>query len=251
MRAACPAAAIVRVRVLVVDPNRRALDITAYALRREGIVAVAAPSGHRALALWQRERPDVIVLDPDVGSPDGLEVLQQIRALDDVPVLVVSEARDDDSVARAFALGADGYVVKPISPVELAGRVRAIHRRADVPIRASGSVMTLGDLQFDPETGELVAGGQALRLTPTEARLLNVLSLNRGQTVPSSRILIFVWGHREGSLSSLRCHVSHLRAKLRTRSDTRIVAVPGVGYRLEPAAARTASPTGRSQPQAG
>lgn len=222
-------------QILLVDSDRQNLDATASGLRDERLAVLEASNGGQALTHWRQSRPDIIVLQLEVRAPNGFEVLRQIRSTDSVPVLAVSSGSDPDSAARAFALGVDGYVTQPVGHRELAGRIRALYRRAANAAPASSrAAVVAGRLRLETESGEVLLGDRPVAVTPTEFRILEILATNDGQVVSLDRILAYALADNGGTVSSLRAHVSHLRTKLRAGAGCRIVAVPGAGYRLEP-----------------
>jgi len=225
-------------RVLLVEDDLDLLNSTAYALRRERFEVIEARDGVQALHRWKVERPDLIVLDIGLPRQDGFHLLQRVRETSATPVIVVTGRTDEQNIVRAFNLGADDLVAKPIVAKLLALKIRALLRRAaPVAVEASAPPVVLGDLRIDPELQEVNWGGRYLRLTPTEFRTFHLLAANAGRTVTTSRLLAYVWGDQAGDLNALRTHISHIRAKLNLR-DARIgaaiVGVLGVGYRFDP-----------------
>jgi DNA-binding response OmpR family regulator len=222
-------------KVLVVDDDLELLDLTAYALRREGFNIIAASDGAQALRRWASDHPDVVVLDATMPKMNGFEACKQIRAKGDTPIIIVTALGHEEDVVRGFQSGADDYVTKPFSHRQLAMRIRAVSRRGG----QRGSVDTptglrLGDLILDRESHETRHRGDEIRLTPTEFRLLYVLVANVNRVVPASRLVDYAWGYDEGDESLLKTHISHIRRKLRLPGSGlgNITVSPRVGYRF-------------------
>lgn len=221
-------------KILLADDDADLLDVTAYALRREGFAVIAANDGAQALRRWQQEHPDIVVLDVNMPRLDGFTVCRQIRDAGSTPVILLTALNQEEQVIRGFEAGADDYVTKPFSPRQLAMRLRAIWRRS-----ANGEVepareLRLGPLALDAESHEVTLGERPIHLTPIEFRLLFILAANQGRVVSTNRLVEYGWGYDGGDVSLLKTHVSHLRKKLGLPLDDlgEIRAIPRVGYRL-------------------
>jgi DNA-binding response OmpR family regulator len=221
-------------RVLLVDDDIDLLDVTAYALRREGFTLVTATTGELALDRWQATRPDVVVLDVTLPRRSGLDVCRVIREAGTTAVILLTALADEDDIARGFRVGADDYVVKPFSPRLLAARIRAVGRRVSQGLTETPSVAGAGSLLLERESHEVRLDQRRVQLTPIEFRLLDALVSNVGRVVSVTRLVDLVWGYDEGDASLLKTHVSHIRKKLALGpgSTAEIRSVPRVGYRL-------------------
>jgi DNA-binding response OmpR family regulator len=225
-------------KVLLVDDDTELLDVTAYALRREGLNIIVATDGSLALRRWQAEEPDVVVLDVGLAHVNGYEVCRQIRQASTTPVIFVTGLTDNESIVRGFRAGADDYVTKPFSTRQLAMRIHAIlRRRAQSPVTEPVREVQVGELMLDPGSQEVSWRGSGVRLTRTEFRLLYLLALNAGRVVRSERLVEYALGYDHGESSLLRTHVSHIRRKLQLppRGPGSIAVLPCVGYRLNAA----------------
>jgi DNA-binding response OmpR family regulator len=232
------------VKILLVEDDADLRDVTAYSLRRERFAVIEACDGAQALHRWKIDRPDLIVLDLGLPRHDGFDVLQKVREKDSTPILVLSGKLDEQSILRAFAMGADDYVSKPFAAKQLAMRVRAILRRTGIePLDQSQPTLDIGDLHIDPEVREITWGASYVRLTPIEFRIFHLLAMHLDRVVTSSRLFAYVWGYEGGDPSALRTHVSHLRTKVRVdeHPGAAIVGVPGVGYRFRMSSDQTES----------
>jgi two-component system KDP operon response regulator KdpE len=223
-------------RVLVVDdeaPIRRAL---AANLKARGYDVDLAESGEQALALAARHHPDVVVLDLGLPGMDGLEVIDGLRGWSRVPIVVLSARGSEPDKVAALDAGADDYVAKPFGMDELLARVRAAVRRSTPADEAP--VVSTDDFRVDLGAKRVLDHtGAAVRLTPTEWQLLEVLVRHAGKLVTQRQLLQEVWGPQYGDESNyLRVHIAHLRRKLEPdRSRPRyLITEPGMGYRFVP-----------------
>lgn len=221
-------------KILLADDDADLLDVTAYALRREGFAVIAANDGEQALRRWQQDHPDIVVLDVNMPQLDGFAVCRQIRAAGLTPVILLTALNQEEQIIRGFEAGADDYVTKPFSPRQLAMRLRAIWRRSANGEAEPARALRLGPLVLDAESHEVLLGEQPIHLTPIEFRLLFILAANTGRVVSTARLVEYGWGHDGGDVSLLKTHVSHLRKKLGLPLDAlgEIRAIPRVGYRL-------------------
>ena len=221
------------IKILLVEDDPDALDLAAYALRRERFVVLEASDGAQAVRRWKADRPDLVVLDLGLPSLDGFEVLRRIREEGTTPVLIVTGRRDVHDILREFNLGTDDFVPKPFEYRELIARIRAILRRVRGDAQeATEPRVEANGLTLDPQTYEVSWRDTFVRITPIEFRILYLLATNAGRVVPASRIYTYVWGSAGGDANALRSHISHLRRKLENNHDSAgtIVSVPAVGY---------------------
>ena len=224
-------------KVLLVDDDTDLLDVTAYALRREGFNVIMATDGEQALRRWQTDQPDLIVMDVGLPGASGFDICQKIRQSSSTPVILLTALNAEEQIVRGFQLGADDYVTKPFSPRQLAMRIRAVWRRGTTagtpePVRE----LRVGRLTLDMESHEARHGDQVVQLTPIEFGLLYILAANAGRVVSSSRLVDYAWGYDGGDVSLLKTHISHIRTKLEWPQSGlgEITAVPRVGYRFTP-----------------
>ena len=228
------------IKILLVEDDPDMLDLTAYVLRRERFVVVEAADGQQALRRWKVDRPDVVVMDLGLPGVDGFDVLRQIRAESETPILIVTARKDVHDILRAFNLGTDAFIPKPFEFRVLIAHIRAILRRAkhtEEEVREPR--VDVNGLTLDPETYEVTWQQHYCRLTPTEFRILYLLATNSGHVVSANRLYTYVWGSDGGDANALRSHMSHLRQKLDLdgASPGTISAVPAVGYVFRPTAA--------------
>ena len=222
-----------QVRVLAVDDDPNDLRYVRDTLVQAGYRPVVTGDPEEALRLMESEKPQLALLDLMLPGADGIELMQAILAVADVPVIFLSVYGREEVVARAFEQGADDYVVKPFSPTELAARIGAALRRRVAAEPQEPYV--LGDLAVDFAQRRVTLAGRQVRLTPTEYGVLAELAAHAGRVVTHERLLERVWGDRAGaSLRPLRTMVGKLRRKLGEDSDNPryILTEPRVGFRM-------------------
>jgi len=222
-------------RVLVVDDEpgmRRALAIN---LSARGWDVTEAPDGTTALAAAASAHPDVVLLDLGLPDLDGLEVIAGIRGWSDVPIIVLTARTSSADTVDALDAGADDYVTKPFAMDVLLARLRAALRRVGAG-GAAPDVVDVGGLHIDLARHTVTRDGEAVKLTPTEWALLQVLVTNSGRLVTQTQLLKEVWGPAYGRETNyLRVYVGQLRRKLEQvpSRPRHLITEPGVGYRFE------------------
>jgi DNA-binding response OmpR family regulator len=220
--------------VLLVEDDPAAREGLELALRRLGYGVQAAGTGEAALAGMRDAAADVVVLDVMLPGLDGFEVCRRLRRGSDVPVIMLTARGDDLDIVGGLEAGADDYVVKPVEPRVLDARIRAVLRRM---VRAGSPVETHGDLVIDRASVIVCRAGRELSLTPTELRLLLVLSASPRQVFSREQLLDLVWEHDYlGDSRLVDACVQRLRAKIEAdTSEPRYVqTVRGFGYRFGP-----------------
>lgn len=222
-------------KILLVDDDSDLLDVTAYALRREGFNVIVATDGMHALQRWESDHPDLIITDVAMPRMNGLELCRRVRQESSTPVILLTAMNKEEQIIQGFQMGADDYVTKPFSPRQLAMRALAVWRRGSSTSEPEPTrQLRVGNLLLDVESHEVTYNGEVTPLTPIEFKLLYILSANVGRVVSLNRLVDYAWGYDGGDVSLLKTHVSHIRKKLNLpRPDLGdIRAVPRVGYRL-------------------
>lgn len=219
--------------ILVVDDDRKLVDMLRLTLSYEGYHVLTAGDGHEALSLARGRRPDLVVLDWMMPGLDGVGVLRALRSDDGTPVLMLT-ARDTvaDRVVGLDA-GADDYLIKPFAPAELLARVRALLRRG--PAAPTGSApLRFADLAIDQSAHEVWRGSRRIGLSPKEYELLTLFLRHPRQVLRREQILEQVWGYDFGGNGNvLEVYVGYLRAKSESGGEPRLIqTVRGVGYVL-------------------
>ena len=202
-------------------------------LEAGGYRVFEAATGEAGLIEAAQRRPEVIVLDLGLPDMDGATVLKRLREWSQAPVLVLSVREGEDDKVAALDNGADDYMTKPFSTVELLARLRVARRHAQ-PI-AENSVFRNGRLEVDLAGRVVTVKGQEVKMTPTEYSLLRLLVRNAGKVVTHRQILKEVWGPNYAEQTHyLRVYMAHLREKIEadpSRPEL-LLTEPGVGYRL-------------------
>jgi DNA-binding response OmpR family regulator len=222
------------VKLLVVDDDPDLLALVGFALTNAGYAVVKAADAPEALRVFDAEVPDLVILDINLPTGSGFDVCRAIRGRSQVPIMMLTARGEEEDLVRALELGADDYLTKPFSPRTLLARVKALLRRAGIE---AGDRVEAGRVSLDLESHSLViAGGEPLRLTRLETRLLQILVAQAGHVVPAERLLAHVWGHRgSGDRQLLKQLVHRLRQKLeRDPAGADLLHTEsGVGYRLK------------------
>ncbi len=225
-------------RILVVDDDPAMVGAITALVGTEGHQVITAYDGLTAVRRYREERPDIVLLDLAMPGPDGFTVAGRIRAEGDAPIVVVSGESSEEAKVRALGIGADDYLVKPFGRAELLARIGAVMRRADrLPASAAGGdggSLTFGVLVIEPGRHEARVGETRLDLTPIEYRLLEALVRGGGDLVPHLRLVRAGWpAEADPDLLWLKPHVARLRHKVDGAGGPSILALRGVGYRLE------------------
>jgi len=223
-------------RVLVVDDDVQILRYIRRTLELEGYQTLTATDGKSALEVMERETPDLIILDIMLPQIDGYSVCQRIREFSTVPIIMVTAKGNDAEKVKGFELGADDYVTKPFSIVELLARVKAVLRRSQISGAVAAPAIYRGDrLEVNFASRRVTVDGRPVNLTPTEFNLLQELILNRGKVLTHSHLLQKVWGPEyRDEKEYLHVFIGRLRSKLHfdPKDQRYIQTIPGVGYQF-------------------
>jgi len=226
------------VRILVVDDNPdlgQALQL-GFRLEWPECEVVAGESGEEGLALFQRENPDLILLDIGLPDIDGFEVLRRLREMSDIPTIMLTVKGEELDKVRALELGADDYITKPFSSLELMARVKAVLRRTEIihPTPTTPPFVA-GDITINYALRNVTARGKAVKLTPTEYRLLCALAREPNHVLPHEFLLARVWGSEyRGESDFLKVYIKRLRDKIeKDPAHPRLILTEwGQGYML-------------------
>ncbi len=218
-------------RILIVeDEINIATPVKTY-LERAGFDVAHALTGSAALRMLVETPPNLVVLDLNLPDIDGLEVCRRIRALSQVPIIMVTARDDDIDKIVGLEVGADDYLTKPFNVRELVLRVKAILRRAPVTARQVGGILTHGAVSIDRSRHEVRVADELVQLAPKEFDLLWALLEERGHVLTRDQLLENVWGYSfAGDTRTVDVHVRQLRRKLGDACP--IVTVWGVGYKV-------------------
>ncbi|UCC17288.1 MAG: response regulator transcription factor [Dehalococcoidales bacterium] len=225
-------------KVVVVDDSPEIIEVVSlcFQLRWSNADLKSASTGSEGLELIEAESPDIIILDIGLPDMDGFEVLKEIRRFSQVPVIMLTVRAEDTDVARGLEMGADDYITKPFSHIELVARVQAVLRRSQGTTPSSGErPFSSGKLFVDFTGNEVKVDGKSVKLTSTELKLLYLLVRNEGRLVTHEGLLSKVWGETNSDARDLlRVHIQHLRQKLddSVESPHIIVTEHGMGYKF-------------------
>jgi DNA-binding response OmpR family regulator len=223
-------------KILIVDDDKKTVELIRLYLEKDGYRALAAYDGRQALDLTRQKRPDLIVLDLMLPEVDGLDVCRILRAESRVPIIMLTAKTTEEDKLLGLDLGADDYVTKPFSPRELLARVRAVLRRVDEEEDSKGlPQVRFGDLVVDFVRHEVTVRGKPVHLTPKEFKLLETLIQEPGRAFSRLKLLDRVFGFDyEGLERTVDVHVMNLRKKIEPnpREPTYIQTVYGVGYKF-------------------
>lgn len=219
-------------KVLVVDDEKSIMNIIAYNLKKEGFQVVCAEDGEMALDMFEKENPDLILLDIMMPKIDGYGVCKRIRSFSDVPIIMLTARADEVDKVLGFDIGADDYVTKPFSNRELMARVKRNIRRNSKEVPCNNS-LNYGDLSISIERMEITKRGELLNLTVREFELFKFLILNKEQIFTREDLLSKVWGYEYfGDLRAVDVTIRRLREKIEDDSSKPkfILTKRGVGY---------------------
>ena len=244
---ACPAVAMtprerrlaLMRKVLVADDDSHIRDVISFALRREGFTVVEVADGDAALAAFEREAPDLLVLDVMMPGRDGLEVCRAVRSgghaatRSNVPIVFLSAKDAELDRVLGLEVGGDDYVVKPFSVRELVARVKAFFRRLETFVDPAQKEIVAGPLRMDVDAWTVTVEDRAVVLTRTEFGLLATLAQFGGKVLNRETLMNGSYpGHRIVSDRTIDSHMRRLRGKLRQAGLDAIQTIHGVGFRL-------------------
>ena len=218
--------------ILIVEDDPNIRKLVRVNLVKRGYTISEAADSHQAMALFQEEPVDLVLLDLMLPGLSGVDVCKWIRARSDVPIIVLSARLEEDIKVAALDAGADDYVTKPFGAEELLARVRAFLRRSYVPAKTDDTKIQIGELIIDLEAYRVFVGETDLHLTRTEYAILAVLAHRPDAIVTHDELLTQVWGPEyRGSNHYLHTYLGRLRKKLVDYGEL-LETAPGMGYNL-------------------
>jgi two-component system, OmpR family, KDP operon response regulator KdpE len=222
-------------KVLIVDDEPQITRVLRTALSTQGYSLRVASNGVEGMEAVHDWRPDLVITDLAMPQMDGVELCRSIRAVSEVPILVLSVRNQDRTKIEALDAGADDYVTKPFSIQELQARVRAQLRRRFASQPEAQQVIALGDFVIDIPQHRVLVRGQDVHLTPKQFDLLVVLAQHAGQVLTHRALLHAVWGSNADQPEYLRVNIGQLRKKIETSDEPHyIITEPWIGYRFRP-----------------
>lgn len=227
-------------KILVVDDEKKILNVLRGYLEQAGFDVAIASDGTQALAVFRHARPNLVLLDLNLPGMDGLDVARTLRKESSVPIIMITARIEEADRLIGLELGADDYILKPFSPREVVARVRAVLRRVEgqtTPVQ----VFRAGELLLDLDTHTVQLGGSPVDLTPTEFDLLATFMQNPGRAFTRMQLLERVQGQAyEGYERTVDAHIKNLRQKIHDdpQSPRYVLTVFGVGYKFAESATR-------------
>jgi len=224
-------------KIVVIDDEPSVQEVVRGYLEKDGYLVYVAGNGRDGLALAERAKPGLVVLDLMLPDVSGEEICREIRSRSDVPILMLTAKASEDERVGGLALGADDYLTKPFSPRELVARVRAVLRRTQGAETPLVEVLSFGDgaLEIDTVQHEVRRDGETVDLTPNEYRLLVTLARYPGRVYSRFELINHVQGYDfEGYERTIDAHVKNLRKKIEPdpKHPRYVETVFGIGYRL-------------------
>ena len=220
--------------LLIIDDDKSLCQLLSDYLSGQGYSIRTAENGKLGLRAMYERQPEIILLDVTMPGKDGWETLKVIRELSALPVILLTARDDEADILRGFSLGADDYVTKPFSFAQLAARIHAVLGRS-AQDNATDNKLSSGGLEVDIQLKRVWRDGQALRLTPTEFKLLVTLMRHAGDVVSPKELVREVWGAQYASeIGHVRRYVWHLRQKIEPDPENPryIYNDRGFGYRF-------------------
>ena len=222
-------------RILVVDDDEKICQILTLYLKSKGYEVATCRNGANALAAFEENKPDLVILDIMLPGMDGWEILEKLRMISNVPVIMLTAKGDTSDRVQGLNHGADDYIVKPFDSKELVARIRAVFRRAggqNSP-EADRRYIYAGDICMDLENYSVTVNGQARAMPHKEFELLNYLIQHKDQVLTRGQILSAVWGFDFSKDSrTIDVHIKRLRTRLGDSPTWQIITVWGVGYKF-------------------
>ena len=222
--------------ILIVDDEPSLSGPLEFLLQREGYATSVAADGVAALARFDEDKPDLILLDLMLPGLSGTEVCRQVRVRSNVPIIMLTAKDSEVDIVVGLELGADDYVTKPYSTRELLARIRAVLRRQIDDDPADAGILQVGAIRMDVERHTVSVNGRDIPMPLKEFELLELLLRNAGRVLTRGQLIDRVWGSDYfGDTKTLDVHVKRIRAKIERLPSAPevLVTVRGLGYRIE------------------
>ena len=227
-----------RIKVLIIEGSSEVVETVGlcFRLRWSGAEIISTELGKNGIEMVATEKPDIVILDVGLSDMDGFEVLRQIRSFSNVPLVILSERDGEMDKVKGLELGADDYVVKPFSHVELLARVKAVLRRSQITEhQEEEDLFITSKLKINFTRREVIKDGKIVKLTPTEYDILHLLVKNEGRVLTRRMLLEKVWGSEHTDAEDyLSVYMQRLRRKLEDdfTEPQMLITERGVGYKL-------------------
>ena len=222
-------------KVLIVEDEKAISDIIMFNLKREGYEVMQALTGTDGLNMALSENPDIVLLDIMLPEMDGFQVLEKIREVSEVAVIMVTAREEEMDKVLGLETGADDYVTKPFSMVELIARVKANTRRQVAPAKKAETTVTIGDITIDTDSQSVMKNNEALDLTQREYEIMVYFAKNPTKVISREELMVKVWGYDYyGDLRAVDVAMRRLREKIEDdpSEPKLIITKRGSGYYL-------------------
>lgn len=222
-------------KILIVDDDQNVLELVKLYGEREGFKVIGVNDGDLVLSTFDRENPDVVILDIMLPGVDGLTLCRKLRAIRMVPIIMLTAKGEEADRVLGLEMGADDYVSKPFSPRELVARIKAVQRRIQPADASMSRKLKYPGLEIQVDTRRVDVNGTVIELTPREFDLLYHLAQNPRRVFTREELLAAVWGYDYfGDQRTVDVHIRRLREKLRIFPHEFLKTVWGVGYQFTP-----------------
>lgn len=225
-------------KILLVEDEEALYDPLSFLLGREGFTPVVVDNGLDAVPAFEREDPDLVLLDVMLPGMSGMEVCKKIRASSSVPIIMLTAKDSEIDKVLGLELGADDYVTKPYSSRELMARIRAVLRRQspDHADEQDQKALAAGPVRMDVERHVVTVDGEEVSMPLKEFELLEILLRNTGRVMTRAQLIERVWGaDYVGDTKTLDVHIKRLRSKIEPKASSPryVITVRGLGYKFE------------------
>ena len=228
-------------KILIVEDDKYIINFISMSLKKEDYDYVIAKTCGEANALFYANRPDMIILDLGLPDGDGIEIIKNVREISKIPIIVVSARQEEEEKIQALDLGADDYVTKPFTPMELLARVNSQLRRYRMfaeklrDREENQNIHVIGGLELNEDTVEVSVDGEPVRLTPIEYKILLLLMKSPGRVFSAEEIYERVWNEKAINTDTIMVHIRNIREKIEScpKEPKYLKVVWGVGYKIE------------------
>ncbi|HCC07521.1 MAG TPA: DNA-binding response regulator [Clostridiales bacterium] len=223
--------------ILIADDNEEIVDLIIPHLVKDGFMPIIANDGEKAIELFEKENPILILLDIMMPKLDGLAVCKYIRAKSDVPIIMITAKSSDEDMIMGIDIGADDYIIKPFSPKQVLAKIKALLRRLDIPLK-DDKIIKFGNLEINMNEYKVKLDTKEIIFTKKEVEILFTLASNPSQVQSREMLLNELWGYEYfGDTRNVDTHIKRIRAKLGLTEENNYIwdikTVWGVGYKFE------------------
>ena len=222
--------------ILIAEDEKDIRDLISLHMEKENYNVFKACDGEEALEIFKNENIDLILVDIMMPKINGISVIQKVRETSTIPIICITAMGSDSDKVLALGIGADDYLVKPISPIELSARVASHLRRCYRYTENKKDIYSTGDLKIYSDTFEVYKGDRKIELNPKEFKILKLLISNAGRVFTKKQIYEQVWEDVYiGDSNNIMVHLSHIREKIEDdpQNPVYIKTIRGIGYKIE------------------